>query len=648
MSRARGLAAVTLIAFAACTSAPKPVSLAPLPPTAYAHYIAAKYALYQDDTGTAIAELTAALAAAPEQPMIGVELARALAKAKRGAEARSVLAKLRTSWPEHGSVWLASGEVAEAEVAQRADALRAYKRAITLEPTDERGYLGLARVQLAGNDTDGAERTLRQLVGKLPESGDGHYRLAQRLAANGKQADAILELRVVLEGDPDHLDARIDLARTLRRIGKLDEAVSQTRSAFDRAGQPMDLAEELYWVLCEAGDRQGAIDLLTLLDDDRSDADALSTVAHYNRGLGRYAEARTVAQHLKVLDPDASVISLAETDAAEGNVDQAVAALLLVAEDAPRYLQARGVAVTIYIKAHKPLLALGLLAPLRAKHPDNIDIKFGEALAHATAGNAAKAGELVRGFTGKPFEVAFMRARIRDALGDRVGALVELEPGLRDNPDHVGALNLAGFLLARRGERLADAERYLAHARDLQPGDPTVLDSWGYLRLQQGKSREAVRILDRAVRFAPGEPEIALHLAAAWAADGAPKRARAILDDAVSRDPSLCLSYDKDMKRATVVAMLFAAACSNGPSDGQCKQLLTHLVDLEFKKAGAAASSDAMKAEIAKQKSAVTEAKSKEFLDACTKKMSKARVECALKANELDGESGVGKCDEQK
>ncbi len=102
------------------------------------------------------------------------------------------------------------------------------------------------------------------------------------------------------------------------------------------------------------------------------------------------------------------------------------------------------------------------------------------------------------------------------------------------------------------------------------------------------------------------------------------------------------------MKRAWVFALLFAAACGKGPEEGDCKKLLDHLVDLEFKKAGAAATSDAMKAEIAKQKTAVTEAKSAEFLDTCKKKMSKQRVACALAANELEGDNGVAKCDESK
>jgi hypothetical protein len=108
------------------------------------------------------------------------------------------------------------------------------------------------------------------------------------------------------------------------------------------------------------------------------------------------------------------------------------------------------------------------------------------------------------------------------------------------------------------------------------------------------------------------------------------------------------LRYDSGMTRAWVFALVFAAACGNAPSDDDCKKFLNHLVDLEFKKAGAAATTDAMKSEISKQKDTVTQAKSAEFIDVCKKKMSKARVKCALAATELDGEAGVGKCDEAK
>jgi predicted Zn-dependent protease len=124
------------------------------------------------------------------------------------------------------------------------------------------------------------------------------------------------------------------------------------------------------------------------------------------------------------------------------------------------------------------------------------------------------------------------RARLAEHTGDLSAALALLEPLIRAKPDLVGALNLAGYLLADANQRLGDAEGYLRHARELAPGDPAILDSWGWLLLRRGDARAAVRALDRAARFAPLEPEILVHLAAAWAADGAPRTAAEALDRA--------------------------------------------------------------------------------------------------------------------
>ena|SRR5438093_5056328 len=100
------------------------------------------------------------------------------------------------------------------------------------------------------------------------------------------------------------------------------------------------------------------------------------------------------------------------------------------------------------------------------------------------------------------------------------------------------------------------------------------------------------------------------------------------------------------MKRVCLLLVL-AVGCKSGPSEDQCKQLLDNLVDLEFKKAGAAASSDAMKQDLQNKKT-VTDKVTADFMDACTKKMSEARVKCALGTNTIDGDNGVAKCDEAK
>ncbi len=99
------------------------------------------------------------------------------------------------------------------------------------------------------------------------------------------------------------------------------------------------------------------------------------------------------------------------------------------------------------------------------------------------------------------------------------------------------------------------------------------------------------------------------------------------------------------MNRWIVAAVLLSVGCTNAPSEDSCKQLLDHLIDLEFKKAGAGAGNDQVKTELAKQKTAVAEAKSAEFIDVCVNKTAKQRVECATAATDLEA---VAKCDEQK
>ena len=132
-----------------------------------------------------------------------------------------------------------------------------------------------------------------------------------------------------------------------------------------------------------------------------------------------------------------------------------------------------------------------------------------------TAGNFAHAEELIEPLVQDEEERAFVQARVKARQHDIPGALALVEPILRAHPDFVAALNLAGYLLADSHTRLPDAERYLRHARELSPGDPAILDSWGWLLLAEGKTREAVRALDQAARFAPLEPEILAHRDAA-------------------------------------------------------------------------------------------------------------------------------------
>lgn len=521
-----------LIGVAGCAR-PAPVAPeAPLPEAVYARYLEGKLLAYQGEWAAAADALAEAAAAAPDQAMIAVELARAQTKAERPAQALATLAAARRRWPGHPQVWLVSGDLLAAR--DPAEASRAYRRAIQLAPDEERGYLGLAKLQ----PDAAAERTLRVLIAHVPASVDGRYRLAVRLAMRGDLASSTRELRAVLERDPDHIDARLDLARALRRSGQLAQAIAETRSAFDRSDQALDIAEELFWLLCEADDRGAALDLLTLLDDDRSDADALAVVARLLRGLGQLAEARAIAGRIGALDREAGALALAEIQLAAGDRRAVQATLTAVAADGKRADEARRLTAEAALAAGDPAAALAALGALGPKPTPDSALVAAFALADLGRLEEARARLSPLVAAADPTAGLLAQARLAERAGDIDGALAILEPLLRQKPDLVAANNLAGYLLADRGRRLADAERYLRRARELAPGEPAILDSWGWLLLRQGHARAAVRALDRAARYAPLEPEILVHLAAAWLADGAPRTAAQTLDRAAALAPS--------------------------------------------------------------------------------------------------------------
>jgi len=524
---------------ASCASAPAQVP--PLPRAAYAHYLDGKLAMYEKHYEVAVSALAAAAAAAPDQPMIVVALALAQDKAGNHAAAIATMSAARDRWDHRAEVWQASGDLLVTSSPD--DAAKDYRRAIELDPDVEPAYLGLARVELDRGRGDAAETVLRDLVDHVPASVDGHYRLAQRYAARQDWASAISELRATLEHDPDHIDGRVDLGRALFRQGHLREAIVEIRNAFDRSGQDNELAEELFGLLCEAEDLQGALDLLALMDDDENDVAALSLVARLDRQLGRLDDARVLAERIAKRDADIGAIARAEAELAAGDATAAAASAMTVAPDAKPFATARRVAADALLAAGKPGLALDALAPARAARPRDVALAGAAATALADAGQVANGRAALAALTTGKDDLALQlaQARFEQHVGDSAAAIAILERTIKAHPDSASALNQAGYLLVEDNRRLDVAEGYLARARVASPGEPEILDSWGWLLFRTHRLRAAILALAKASRFAPREPEILFHFASAWAAEGAPRTARGLLDraDALRPPPAL-------------------------------------------------------------------------------------------------------------
>jgi hypothetical protein len=114
---------------------------------------------------------------------------------------------------------------------------------------------------------------------------------------------------------------------------------------------------------------------------------------------------------------------------------------------------------------------------------------------------------------------------------------------------------------------------------------------------------------------------------------------------------SIARSFARQVARQVAPLALLAglAACGDAPSEGDCKKLLEHLVELEVAAGGARpptegdqAAIDGARTELAKQKKAIVEGAASKFLEACIDKTPRSVVSCSLAAKTLDD---VARCD---
>lgn len=107
--------------------------------------------------------------------------------------------------------------------------------------------------------------------------------------------------------------------------------------------------------------------------------------------------------------------------------------------------------------------------------------------------------------------VRYSRALVAAEL-DRIDvAERDLRSILVEQPDNAAALNALGYTLADRTDRYHEAAELIRRAYALQPEDPSITDSMGWVAYRLGRLEEAEQYLGRAFTL-DNNPEIAAHL----------------------------------------------------------------------------------------------------------------------------------------
>jgi tetratricopeptide (TPR) repeat protein len=129
----------------------------------------------------------------------------------------------------------------------------------------------------------------------------------------------------------------------------------------------------------------------------------------------------------------------------------------------------------------------------------------------------------------------------RSMLAEQRDDLVLMEADLRaiiaNEPDNSTALNALGYSLANRTERYEEALTLISQALELEPDEPAILDSMGWVLYRTGRYEEALGYLTRAYTAFP-DPEVAAHLGEVLWVNGDTDTATQVWQSALLKDPN--------------------------------------------------------------------------------------------------------------
>ena len=132
-------------------------------------------------------------------------------------------------------------------------------------------------------------------------------------------------------------------------------------------------------------------------------------------------------------------------------------------------------------------------------------------------------------------------------LAEKRNDLAQMEQDLRliiqREPDNAMALNALGYTLADRTTRYSEARDLIQKAHSLNPDDPAILDSLGWVNYRLGNLSEAETYLRKALERFP-DHEVAAHLGEVLWAQGKQSEARKVWATALQSQPDSAVLRD--------------------------------------------------------------------------------------------------------
>jgi tetratricopeptide (TPR) repeat protein len=332
--------------------------------------------------------------------------------------------------------------------------------------------------------------------------------LARIHAASGSFDLAAEEGRKYLEARPDDPDARLQLAQSLVRLGKPQDAMAELDKVPEK-----DRSAEIYYAI-------GRVDLMQSRPGPAraalEKADAMNP--NHPEVLQALLQLDNVEGKLKdSLDRIAKAVSAQPQTAALVHLQGIAYALDRRPSDAEQSFRR---AIELDPKDLAPYQSLAALLAASGRVTDTIKT-YEKAL--ETQPNAA------------PIRVTL--GSLYETTGEKDKAIEQYQKAIEIEPNQAAAKNNLAYLLAESGQNLDRALDLAQEAKALLPEDPNTADTLGWVLFRKGVPGAAIGYLKDAENGTkPGETSLGIirhHLAQAYEANNEPERAKEVLERAL-------------------------------------------------------------------------------------------------------------------
>lgn len=507
----------TLAQFGARREAPAPASMQPpgeLTGQMLYEFLIAEIALQRGQMNVA-AQAYADLAKRTRDPRI----------AQRATEV-AIYARLPNAAVDAARVWHETSENSEESLraltallvgTNRLDEAQPYLEKTIAGSKDGEAFLQLNQILASVPDKAAALKIVRRLAQAHPGVAQAHFAIAQAAANANDDALALTESRNALKIRPDWELPVLLESSVLQKTSNRD-ALARLKSFIDT--NPKAREVRLAYARTLVADRQYEIarkEFQSLTDDYPDNTEVIYSVALLSMQLEDWPRAEANLKRLLTLDfadrnqvhlwlgqvseeqkryPDAidwykridrgehllnAQIRQSMATSKQGDL---AAARAILREASPENNQQRVQLILaesqLLRDANQPKEALDLLEKSIERVPNNPDLIYDYAM-------VAEKLDLV------------------EVMEKNLRRVIELKA------DHAHAYNALGYSLADRNMRLSEARELIEKAVKLAPNDYYIMDSLGWVLFREGKTEEALKVLQTAYEGRP-DAEIGAHL----------------------------------------------------------------------------------------------------------------------------------------